>query len=375
LDQRGSGRTFAKNGAAGVTREKLVADGIDLAEQLHKRFPRAPVIPFGHSWGSIIATGMVQQRPDLFAAYVGTGQVTAWADVVQFQFDFLKTRYREKGDTAALGALEAIVKPDPRNVQQYFAFSRPIRQNMNASDTAWLTGLLEAYKASGETEEALKAIGDGSIASARALIDASVATNFPETATSFKLPYYVIQGRHDLFAPTPLVEGVLQQSLGAEETSDHHRRCRPLRAGHAPGVSHCCAEGDSSLSAHHSHQQRCTSPLDGPADSGCSAGSARAAVLALQTTRYYQCAKAHHEHGSWLRHGLLGGEIVSGGVCNELEFPQRQGDGCGASAPPKSRRPALRTRVGQTGQIHSRRRRPTSSPGRHILAPHSIRGA
>ena len=140
-DQRGAGRTFAKNGAAGVTREKLIADGIDLAEQLHKRFPRAPLILFGHSWGSIIATGMAQQRPELFAAYVGTGQVTAWADTVQFQFDFLKQRYKEKGDTAALAALEAIGKPDPKNVNQYFGFSRPIRQNMNASDTAWLTGL------------------------------------------------------------------------------------------------------------------------------------------------------------------------------------------------------------------------------------------
>ena len=73
-DQRGAGRTFAKNGAAGVTREQLIADGIDLAEQLHKRFPHAPLILFGHSWGSIIATGMAQQRPELFAAYVGTGQ-------------------------------------------------------------------------------------------------------------------------------------------------------------------------------------------------------------------------------------------------------------------------------------------------------------
>jgi proline iminopeptidase len=205
-DQRGAGRTFAKNGAVDLTREKLIADGIDLAEQLHSRFPRAPLILFGHSWGTIIATAMAQQRPELFVAYVGTGQVTAWADTVQFQFDFLKHRYKEKGDTAALAALEAIGKPDPKNVGQYFDFSRPIRQNMNGSDTAWLTGLLNAYKASGETEVSLKAIGDGSIASGRALIEASVATDFPATATSFKLPYYVIQGRHDLFAPTPLVQ-------------------------------------------------------------------------------------------------------------------------------------------------------------------------
>ena len=71
---------------------------------------------------------MVQQRPELFAAYVGTGQVASWADTVQFQFNFLKERYKEKGDTAALAALEAIGTPDPKNVDQYFRFSRPIRQ-------------------------------------------------------------------------------------------------------------------------------------------------------------------------------------------------------------------------------------------------------
>jgi pimeloyl-ACP methyl ester carboxylesterase len=205
-DQRGAGRTFARSGVAGVTLEKLIADGINLAEQLHKRFPRAPLIVFGHSWGSIIATAMVQQRPDLFAAYVGTGQVTAWADTVQFQFDFLKLRYQETGDTAALAALEAIGKPDPQNVAQYFAFSRPIRQNMNASDTAWLGGLRNLYMTSGETDAALTAIGDGSNASGSALIGASVATDLPATATRFKIPYYIIQGQHDLFSPTPLVE-------------------------------------------------------------------------------------------------------------------------------------------------------------------------
>jgi proline iminopeptidase len=205
-DQRGAGRTFAKNGAAGVTREKLIADGIDLAEQLHTRFPRAPLILFGHSWGSVVATGMAQQRPDLFAAYVGTGQVSSWADMVQFQFDFLKQRYKEKGDTAALAALEAIGTPDPKNVKQYFGFSRPIRQNMNASDTAWLGGLRKLYSANGETEEMVKAIGDGMSASGSALIGASVAEDLSTTATSFKIPYYVIQGRHDLFAPTPLAE-------------------------------------------------------------------------------------------------------------------------------------------------------------------------
>lgn len=164
-DERGAGRTFAKNGAAGISLENLIADGIDLFEQLRKRFPKQKLILFGHSWGSIVATGMAQQRPDLFDAYVGTGQASSWADTVQFQFDFLKQRAKEKGDTAALAALEKIGKPDPKNVGQYFGFSRPVRQNMNPSDTAWLANLLQLLKANGETDETITSFGDGMNAS------------------------------------------------------------------------------------------------------------------------------------------------------------------------------------------------------------------
>jgi pimeloyl-ACP methyl ester carboxylesterase len=66
--------------------------------------------------------------------------------------------------------------------------------------------LKHLYTASGVNEETLKAIGDGMTASGKALIDASVAADLSATATSFNIPYYVIQGRHDLFAPTPFAE-------------------------------------------------------------------------------------------------------------------------------------------------------------------------
>jgi pimeloyl-ACP methyl ester carboxylesterase len=205
-DQRGAGRTFAKNGAAGVTLERLVADGIDLANQLHERFPGQKLILFGHSWGSVVATEMSLQRPELFDAYVGTGQVASWAGMVQFQFDFLKRRYKEAGDATALASLEAIGTPDPKNVGQYFAFSRPIRQYLNPSDSAWLSDMRKTAVANGETEATLAATGDGMRASGAALIDSSVAEALSTTALRFTLPYYVIQGRHDLFTPTPLAE-------------------------------------------------------------------------------------------------------------------------------------------------------------------------
>ena len=35
------------------------------------------MILLAHSWGTVLGIQMVKRRPDLFAAYVGTGQVVA----------------------------------------------------------------------------------------------------------------------------------------------------------------------------------------------------------------------------------------------------------------------------------------------------------
>jgi proline iminopeptidase len=205
-DQRGAGRTFMKNGAAGVTLERLVADGIELAGVLRKRFPKQNLIVFGHSWGSVVATEMVQRRPELFDAYVGTGQVASWAETVRFQFAFLRQRYAQTGDAAGLAALDAIGTPDPKNVAQYFGFSRRLRESWCPSDTAWLASVQTVAIANGETDATIKAAGEGMRASGAALIGTMVAEELSTTSVRFTIPYYVIQGRHDLNTPTPLAE-------------------------------------------------------------------------------------------------------------------------------------------------------------------------
>jgi pimeloyl-ACP methyl ester carboxylesterase len=77
---------------------------------------------------------------------------------------------------------------------------------MNPSDSSWFANMLEILKTNGQTDTTLKAIGDGMNASGSALIGTSVVIDLPATATNFKIPYYVIQGRRDLFAPTPLAK-------------------------------------------------------------------------------------------------------------------------------------------------------------------------
>jgi pimeloyl-ACP methyl ester carboxylesterase len=77
-DQRGAGRTY---GAAGdtlgptMTLERMTQDGVELAEYLRIHLHKDKIVLVGHSWGSFLGIHIVKQRPDLFYAYVGTGQV------------------------------------------------------------------------------------------------------------------------------------------------------------------------------------------------------------------------------------------------------------------------------------------------------------
>jgi len=77
-DQRGAGRTLGKSGpsvAATITIDRLTQDGIELAETLRRILQKDKIILVGHSWGSILGVFMAKARPDLFSAFVGTGQV------------------------------------------------------------------------------------------------------------------------------------------------------------------------------------------------------------------------------------------------------------------------------------------------------------
>jgi len=77
-DQRGTGRTYGAAGdalAPTMTLERMTQDGVELAEYLRAHLHKEKIVLVGHSWGSFLGIHMVKQRPDLFSAYVGTGQV------------------------------------------------------------------------------------------------------------------------------------------------------------------------------------------------------------------------------------------------------------------------------------------------------------
>jgi pimeloyl-ACP methyl ester carboxylesterase len=146
---------------------------------------------------------MAKARPDLFAAYVGTGQVESWKGGVNFQFDLLLARARANGDAAAIKELEAIGRPDPTNTDQYFGFTHNFRAAMAPPDQAWLQSLRPLFQAHAGEKDYDDAMS-GMMLSGRAVLPDQVATDFAATATRIGTAFFVIQGADDVITPTKL---------------------------------------------------------------------------------------------------------------------------------------------------------------------------
>lgn len=202
-DQRGAGKTYAVNPNSPPEPERVELDGIELAQYLCDYLAKKKVLVLGHSWGSYLAIGMVQRRPDLFAAYIGTGQVGSWRANVQAQFDFLLARARAANDRKKVEQLVAIGKPDPTNAKQYFSWWSMRNPYMARADAKWFEDMIRMMRSNPDlTEGDLRTLGAGMEFSGRTTLSAMLATELQVTARVLEVPFFVIQGKDDMATPT-----------------------------------------------------------------------------------------------------------------------------------------------------------------------------
>ena len=203
-DQRGAGHSFARSGreqTPEVNLARIAADGVELAAHLCRRLGKKKIIVLGHSWGSMVAVTMVQARPDLFAAYVGTGQVESWAAMVQGQFDLLLAKARADKDEAEIKELEAIGTPDPTNTDQFFHFTRNFRQLWTPSDQAWLQHLRSQAQSLKDDKDFQDAEA-GMMFTGKSVLPDQVREDLAKSATHIGTAFFVIQGAEDVVTPT-----------------------------------------------------------------------------------------------------------------------------------------------------------------------------
>ncbi|MBZ0297036.1 MAG: alpha/beta fold hydrolase [Anaerolineae bacterium] len=74
-DQPGTGKSYNAVPRDQLTPERFIEDGYALTAYLCERFEQDKIYVLGESWGSILGVWLVQHYPDLYHAFISTGQM------------------------------------------------------------------------------------------------------------------------------------------------------------------------------------------------------------------------------------------------------------------------------------------------------------
>ena len=195
-DQRGSGKTFERNGTstADVTVARLAKDAIEVADYVRRRLGKKKIMLVCQSFGCIVGLNAVQLRPDIFAAYVGTGQPVNWLLSLEAREDFARQQVLAAHDTAALQALDAALTLPPTSSKRLDASSK---WRWSKSDLEYLNLEKRFVSAAPPDQNAdvMAWLAGGEFSGPK--LWPEITSFDARRMTQFDLPIFVIQGRDD----------------------------------------------------------------------------------------------------------------------------------------------------------------------------------
>ena len=118
-DQRGIGKSYASFDPKKLTTPQAVADTIALTNYLRKRFDERKIYLFGESGGSIIGVLAVRQHPELYHAWIGSGQMVDPLETDRLIYRGLLAYAEEHHDSGLAGKLRGYGEPPYESVYAY----------------------------------------------------------------------------------------------------------------------------------------------------------------------------------------------------------------------------------------------------------------
>ena len=227
-DQRGAGKTYGRSGPLdrSVTIERMVLDGLEVAELVRARLQQPKIVLVGISWGSNLGVQMAKARPDLFYAYVGTGQAVNQRKYRPLAYKQLLAEAQARNDRRAIEELEANGPPPYDSIGRAMVHTRWANAYEPGQPTRWTlmsTVLFDSNVGPLELRDYVRGLTQ-SQDHFRAAVE---ATDLPSIASDFAVPFFVFQGALDRVTP---VEGV-QDYLG-RITAPHKELVLIPNAGH-----------------------------------------------------------------------------------------------------------------------------------------------
>lgn len=110
-DQRGTGKSYPALDPATLTLDRAVGDTIELTDYLRARFDEQKIYVMGESWGTILGVLAVQRRPDLYHAFIGSGQMVSVRETDRRLYHDLLAYATGSGDDTLARQMQSFGEP------------------------------------------------------------------------------------------------------------------------------------------------------------------------------------------------------------------------------------------------------------------------
>jgi pimeloyl-ACP methyl ester carboxylesterase len=225
-DQRGAGKTFGRNGPStpDMTLDRLINDAIEIADNVRRRFSQRKVILVGQSWGSFLGINVIKRRPDLFHAFVGTGQLVSVAGTLADRVRWTRQQATAAGDQATLKALDdAAALPTDRRVNaEALATKNWIISPPDVPYGKMVTDFIAQRAKNGDAADLV----GGAQFSGSKLRSVTDTMDLRTLGLDMPIPIFVIQGREDHIA------GFESAKAYVEEIRAPSKAFIPIEGGH-----------------------------------------------------------------------------------------------------------------------------------------------
>lgn len=119
-DQRGTGKSYAAlDPDETLTLEQTIADTIEVTDYLRQRFDEEKIYLLGESWGTTLAVLAAQQRPDLYHALIGSGQMVSQRETDRRLYHDVLAYADQTGNAALKEQMLAFGEPPYQDLYAY----------------------------------------------------------------------------------------------------------------------------------------------------------------------------------------------------------------------------------------------------------------
>ena len=233
-DQRGTGTSYpALDPTDTLTLDGQVADTIAVTDYLRDRFGQDQIYLLGQSWGSTLGVLSVQEAPDRYAAFIGTGQMVSQLETDRIFYDDSLAWAEDEGNDGLADKLRGIGPPPYSEMLDYetaLSYEHEVYPYDHSGNSEGAGGFSENFLVPEYTLTDKVHLLGAFMDTFSVLYPQLQEIDFRDTATEFEVPMFFVQGAHEADGRAepfkdwyPMIEAPIKD-LVVLDTSGH----RPL---------------------------------------------------------------------------------------------------------------------------------------------------